>query len=67
MRRLTETIEHTKITRILESDLPEPPEECTVCNAPTLYDADGEFRKCVDCGEVYEAITKPRLALAGRR
>lgn len=52
MRREVEIIEHTKITRILESTDEEPPEECT----------------CTDCGEIFEAIEKPRLAIAaGRR
>lgn len=69
MRRLTETIEHTKITRILETTGEDPPDTCETCSAPTLWDGECEKRVCCDCGEEYRAIEiKPRLALAaGRR
>lgn len=68
MNRVIQVIEReterTKITRIFETDV-DPPEDCIECGGPTLWNAEGESRQCVDCGDVQKAITTPRLAIAG--
>lgn len=74
MNRRIEILEENtvtrRVTRILETDvdLDDPPDICDLCSAPTLWDAEGTARVCVDCGDTREAIEhKPRLMLAGRR
>ncbi len=73
MNRRIEILEESTVTRrvtcIHETDNEEPPEECIVCRGPTLWDADGEYRRCIDCGDVREAIEHqlPLALTAGRR
>lgn len=74
MTRRIEILEEStvtrRVTRIYETSAgADPPWECIECGAPTLWDADGEYRKCVDCGDVREAIEHqlPLALTAGRR